>query len=188
MVEGRPVDVPGKSSGKSAVSNKGRPVDAPPLPPLKGGRGDALTRWEWFKEVHPRLKNPAKCQRVLAELTADEWEHLQFALPRQAVIYMSRGKRWVPWADKYLEQRMFLELRKETPRKSPTKKGAKTAAKKASAEDPKVFAYKYLTELLADPGTGLHERERRALEKRKQEAKEHWQKTYGDRPWEKAAK
>lgn len=176
---GRPVDVPGTSSGKAGVSKEGRPVDAPPRPPLKGGTGAALTRWEWFKNTHPRLKNPAKCQRVLAELTPDEWEHLQFALPKQALIYMSRGKRWVPWADKYLDQRMFLEIAKVTPAKSVTKKEAKAAAKKAAEEDPKAVAHRYLVALLAD-----HE----APEKKKQQAKDHWEKTYGDRPWEKGFK
>ena len=46
-------------------------------------------------------------------------------------------------------------------------------------EDPKLLAYRYLMELLADD---------HAPEKKKHQAMEHWEKTYGDRPWEKGEK
>lgn len=151
-------------------------MDIPPQPPLKGGREAALTRWEWFAKTHPRLKNPDKCKRLLAALSSDEWAHLQFALQKQAPIYMSRGMRWCPWADKYLEQKMFLEIRRETPRSEAQKRKAKKDAVKAAGPDPKAVALKYLLNLLSDP---------ELPEKKKTAAKEHWLKTYGDKPWEK---
>ena len=186
--QGRTGDIPVTSSGKSALRNGRRPADAPPAAPEGGVEGEALTRWGWFKDLHPRLRNPPLCKRMLAKMTPEEWEQLQFALPRQAPIYMSRGRKFIPPSDKYLRDQHFWELRKETPRKPVTKTDAKKAAKKAAEEDPKVFAYKFLMELLADHGTGLDERDLKAHHKKQQQAKDHWEKTYGDRPWEKGSK
>jgi hypothetical protein len=101
---------------------------------------------------------------------------------------MSRSERWRPWADVYLEKQLFHAERKVTPAKPPTKAEAKKAAKKAADEDPKVFARRYLDHLLADLGTGLDERDLKVHHKKQQQAKEHWEKTYGDRPWEKGSK
>lgn len=173
---GRPQDVVYQSSGNLTVSKQGRPTDVPPGPPQKGGREAALTRWEWFKDVHPRLKNPDKCKRELAKLTSEEWDHLQFALPKQVDIYMSRGRRWTPWADKYLEQHMFLELPRETPRSVRQKQQAKKEAAKVVEPDPKTVALKYLLGQLSDPDI---------TPSKKEKVKEQWFKSYGDKPWEK---
>ena len=159
----------------------------PPGAPLKGGGEAALTRWEWFKKEHWKLRDPAKCKRLLAKLTTEEWEHLQFALPLQAPRYMSRSERWRPWADVYLEKQMFLAERKVTPRKQPTKTEAKKAAKKAAEDDPKAFARRYLDSLLSDLGTGLDAHDLKKHHRKQEQAKEHWEKTYGDRPWEKGS-
>jgi len=171
----------GTSDSNKERASGGRPPGAPP----KGGRREALTRWDWFKNTHPRLKNPAKCQRLLAELTKEDWEHLQFALPKQALTYMSRSRRWVPWADKYLEQHMFLELKRETPRNSraqakadpkamATRKEHETAEKKASA-------LKFIMEMINDPDTQKDRHLMNILAGRKAA----WFKQYHTRPWEK---
>ncbi len=178
---GRPRDINGTSQRHSAESNKGRPVDAPPGAPLKGGGKVALTRWEWFKNLHWKLRDPPKCKRLLAKLTTEEWEQLQYALPLQVPRYMSRSERWRPWADVYLEKQMFIAERKVAPAKPATK----AETKKAAEENPKAFARRYLDSLLADLGAGLDAHELKRLHRKQQEAKDHWEKTYGDRPWEK---
>jgi hypothetical protein len=188
---GRQGDVRGTGSGHSVESNTRRPPDAlsePPGAPLKGGGEAALTRWEWFKNLHWKLRDPPKCKRLLAKLTHEEWEQLQYALPLQVPRYMSRSERWRPFGDVYLEKQMFFAERKVTPSKPPTKSEAKKAAKKAAEKDPKAFARRYLDHLLADLGTGLDDRELKAHHKKQQQAKDHWEKTYGDRPWEKGSK
>jgi hypothetical protein len=177
---GHPVEVRRKSSGDLTVIKEGRPVDVPPAAPQRGVSGRAsLARWEWFKSVYPKISSPERCMRLLANLTSEEWEHLQWGLPRQMASNRSlrEAGRWCPSAPKYLGEKRFLELRRETPLKSGPKNGGK---KKPVEVDPNIekkrFATKYLFDFLADKDHPPEKRER--LKKR-------YFETWGEKPWEK---
>lgn len=172
---GRDGDNTGTGSGNLRSTNKGRPKAGPSGGPLPGGEREALARWEWFEKLHPRLRNPPLCKRLLAALQPDEWAQLQHALPRQAPMYMSRGRKFIPPSDKYLRDQHFWELRAEAPRKEEATQKRKTESKRPPEEDKRTAALRYLMVQLADP---------ELPEKNKEKAREHWIQTYGDRPWE----
>jgi len=182
-LDGRPGDGRVTGSRKSRSSKEGRPPDGPPGAPQGGVSGDVgATRWEWFKSVYPRISSPEKCTRLLAKLSPEEWEHLQWSLPQQAASgrYQRNNMRFCPRADLYLQRKQFLEIRRGTapkskppgrPKKGTAKPVDELAAKKSSA-------LRFLLEQLADPHLS---------ERKKQKVKEHWRTVYGDEPWEKAS-
>lgn len=176
---GRRSDVPLTSSGVLEGSKDSRPPDGPPRPPRRGAEKEALTRWEWFEKTYPRLRNRAVCVKVLAELSKEDWAQLQYALPIQVQEYVSRKRKFVPPADKYLREEHFLELRRERPRKAEPRKPTPKVDPKAEAAEKRKKSLLFLKQQLADADLP---------EEAKEKAKDHWFKTYGDRPWEKGEK
>lgn len=176
---GSPGDIHGTSQGDSPESKKGRPKDAAEAP-SGGGDGGALTRWNWFRELHPRPDNPALCKRLLGALTPEEWNQLQFALPKHALMYRGRSTRRIALASKYLQSGIYWELKQDTtPKREPGKAAKKEKehkkTKEQEAAEKQAQALTFLLEQLADPHVS---------EKQKQKARDHWESFYGDRPWE----
>lgn len=181
--DGSPPDVRGTSSGKSAVSKKAVLRTSPPGPPQKGGSvAKGATRWEWFSQNHPRIRASEKCRRLLERLTDDQWQHVQWSLPRQASSSAwKKNMRFVPWADRYLEREQWLEIpmpsaAEQKARKAEDAKRSKLTPAEQQAEK-KAAATKFILELLADPDLPKAEKEKRQAEH---------EKTWGERPWEKA--
>lgn len=131
-----PESVPGTSgdipSGSGHEESKSPP--GPPGPGGVGGVADARTGLtEWFLETYPRLKNQAICRKVLAKMTPAEAVQLRYCLPRQLPRYMAamtgRAGKGVPFADKYLREGYYLELRPPKQRASKAEgNGHKTRA------------------------------------------------------------
>lgn len=175
---GRSADGPGtvRGIGHSAVSKIGRDGDTPPAGPSGAGEGVADARFQWFWDLYPKRRDPAKCKKLLAQMDDESWQQLRIALPRHREIYMSRNARYVFPADKYLAKGTFWELAKETPRKSDGKSGGKPVVPPTpTPEQAKAKALDFLRQQLSDPDLP---------EKLKEDAKRRWRKTYdGEEPW-----
>jgi|WetSurMetagenome_2_1015567.scaffolds.fasta_scaffold233124_2 hypothetical protein len=177
---GRPPDI----QRNSGVSKHGRPPDVPPGPPGAPRRGASVnaTRWEWFKQNHPKIQDPERCQQLLGELTPEEWEHLCYALPKQAAKYRGDiSPRWCPGAPRYLREKRFLEIRLPTPEEKKAaekaKKKAATPEKEPTLEEKKAAAWEFLRQYLDDPWPEREKDVRKA---------DHF-KQWGEKPWEEAA-
>lgn len=168
-------DVGSSSVGDLEDSNLGRPADAQNAP-SGGAGGEALTRWEWFKNLHPRPDNPALCKRLLAALSQEEWEQLQFALPTHAMRAKGRDTRRVALGSKYLRNGLYWELKKDTRPKAGAKAKAEKVNPEPSEAETKAYCYRRLMDALMDPDRP---------EKLKEKDKQHWLEKYPDeRPWE----
>lgn len=128
-----------------------------------------------------KISAPEKCQRLLARLTPEEWDHLQFSVPRQMARYSGeRGTKFCPGAVAYLTDKRFLEIRMHDRDKNGAPEKAKKPEPKKTLEqdlaESRKHALRSMRELLADA---------EAPEKQKERAKRDWQRVWGDRPWEK---
>lgn len=153
----------------------------------EGGVRDAMRfpeRWEWFERNYPKLSDPDACKRMLDRLTVPEWEHLYYALPKLAAgIYLRKGYRWVPYADKFLRKKAFVEIAMPNPDELRTGKEAAKAAKKATPKltheqevaARKAAAESFLLEKLRDPEMAAAEKEK---------ARSKWEKNWHTKPWE----
>ena len=110
-------DPSGTRNGSGHQSTK-----APPGAPLQGGEGapPAPSDWgKWFLETYPKVRNPKKIRRLLAAMGADELAQLWYCLPLHAPRYYERQKtkgwRFVPFGDSYLEDGTFWEFRPPKP-------------------------------------------------------------------------
>lgn len=122
-LRGHSLEGPGTVRGPSAdapETNGHKVTNGPPGPPDAGGAGgggDPRTGIaEWFFEMHPRLKNERICRSLLNKLTVPQAEQLRYALPRQRPRYIAalerRSGKGVPFADKYLREGYYLEVRR----------------------------------------------------------------------------
>jgi hypothetical protein len=148
---GQDRDVPAASTGRMRSTNKSGPERTDPDAASGGGDGGALARWEWFKTLHPRLNHPDLCKRLLGSMDAENWDQLQYALPRHAEIYRGRSTRKVALASKYLKEGIFWELKRDTA-VSPTATPKQSKAEK-KANDAQIRRKKlqYLQNMLNDP-------------------------------------
>lgn len=178
----RPSSVRGTSVsrpiGRRGSMYLGRPSAAPPVPP-SGGEGKlARERWEWFSTIYPRIRSPEKCALMLAELSAEEYIHLQFSLPKQvASSRWIKNARYVPTADKYLRTKSFMEIKfsKSAELDHRSSKSSKESKKVVPTTDPIMIARRYLMDQLSDPD--LDDRRRIHLQ-------DAWNKLHpGDTPW-----
>jgi hypothetical protein len=179
---GRRSDVAKTSERGSVVRKDGRPPDVPSGPPgapRRGGR-DGAARWEWFAQNHLKISAPDKCQRLLEQLTPDEWEHLQFSLPQQMARFRGgRERKFCPGAVKYLAEKRFLEIRRPSPQEH---KAAALAQKSKHKPNPeltpdaaKKASLKYIVDLMADRDVPAEK-----IEKQKKIFFDSW----GEKPWE----
>lgn len=102
--DGRPRDIWNKEGKKGAPEGGD---EAPPGAP-QGGETEGASRWEWFENHYPaeRLSSPDKCQRYLSELTAEEWELVQWML--RAPKYLRKPPRFWKRSDAWLRQKQFV--------------------------------------------------------------------------------
>lgn len=104
-------------------SVQGEREATPPGGPPSGGVGVAGARIglaEWFWETHPRPRNESECRRLCGAMTEVQAVQLRYCLPRQLRKYIAgmtnRNGRGVPWADKYLRDGFWCEIRPPKPK------------------------------------------------------------------------
>ncbi len=81
----------------------------------------APSEWaRWFLETYPKVRNPKKIRRLLAAMEGDDLAQLWYCLPLHAPKYLerqkSKGWRFVPFGDSYLEDGTFWEFRPPKPK------------------------------------------------------------------------
>lgn len=181
IAKGGDSDVPRPSAGHPSdggrnIHSKGAAGAAPPGPP-KGGRG-AQARYSWFLENFPKTSDPEATKALLADLTAEEWELCQFAVPKLVLRYKwSHTHRKAPNSVLFLSRRQFVECTKEfagQKRKAAEKKNGAHKAPPIDATAEKIAQRKrFLTAELTD---------RETTEARRETLTREWQANYPDEP------
>jgi hypothetical protein len=123
---GDPSGIPSGSDRDPSGSRNGsghQSTNGPPGPPGAGGESQPSAPsgwWEWFRELHPKMRNPTKCRRLLGKLGREDLDQLWYCLPIHAPLYRDKEKkkawRFVPFADSYLEDGTFWEYRRPKPK------------------------------------------------------------------------
>jgi len=148
---GRPPDRQRTSSGDLTVSKESRPPDGVSEAASGGGEGGALARWRWFRDLHPRPDNPDLCTRLLGAMDAENWDQLQYALPKHAEIYKGRSTRRIALASKYLKEGIFWELKRDRSVNPAATPKQQKAEKKANEAEMRMKQVQYLKHMIEDP-------------------------------------
>ena len=166
--DGRPTD-----GRYLTVSKEGASADGPPDPPPSGGAlGEE--RWQWLRENAPTPQNSRVCVKILAELSADEWELVKAAYGRYRAAKagvgtpIGRNLRCLEWpTDRFLQIGAYERFRQ----KARPVRSASTPVKVVELDPAQALEARlqqsdgYLMELLADPDVP---------EEKKQAARDRW--------------
>jgi hypothetical protein len=171
---GTSADIPRNGRGASAEvpSGSGQEVSkSPPGPPGSGGASQPSAPsgwWEWFRDMHPKVRNPRKCRRLLGLMEREDLDQLWYCLPIHAPLYRDKEKkkawRFVPFADSYLEDGTFWEHR-------PPKPKTTNGASKDGAAEAELLAKKLDEEAQAEKAREQLHRRAVVIERMRQEGK-----------------